>query len=249
MNILLVNSNTSPSHTEIVAATARTAVAPGTEITALTAPYGARYIDSRTEATIAAHATLHVLASNAEGFDAAVIAAFVDPGLGAVRELLPFPVVGIAEAAMLTACMLGARFAIVTIGPRAVPLFYELVGAYGLRGRLAGVRHADGKDLDPVTNPNGTATALTRIAREAVSEDGADVVLLGGAPLAKLRAMVAADIEVPVLDGITCGVRQAELLVNLGAGKASAGSYGTPPTAGLVNVADDIVRFFRTDNH
>lgn len=249
MKILLVNSNTSPSHTEIVSATARAAVAPGTEISALTAPYGARYIDSRTEMTIAAHATLQVLASNADGFDAAVIAAFVDPGLGAARELLPFPVVGIAEAAILTACMLGTRFAIVTVGSRAVPLFYELVDAYGLGGRLAGVRHTDGEDLDPVTNPNGTAAALAKISHDAVSVDHADVVLLGGAPLAKLRAMVAAEIEVPVLDGITCGVRQAELLVNLGVGKASAGSYSSPPTAGLVDVADDIVRFFRTDSH
>ena len=44
----------------------------------------------------------------------AILAALGDPGLFGARELIEFPVIGISESAMLTACMLGGRFLIVT---------------------------------------------------------------------------------------------------------------------------------------
>ncbi len=93
---------------------ARAAASVGTEVVAVTAPYGVPYIATRAEAVIGGRVALEVLAEHAPGCDVAVIAAFADPGLGGARELLPMPVIGMAEAAMLTSCMLGRRFSIVT---------------------------------------------------------------------------------------------------------------------------------------
>ena len=244
MRILVANSNTSRSHTEIIDRAARAAASPETEIIAVTAPFGARYINSRTEATIAAHATLEILASNADGVDAAVIAAFVDPGLAAARESFPFPVVGVAEASMLTACMLGARFSIVTSGRRCVWIFREVADAYGLGSRLASVHAIEDEGHDPVTQPEATVAALADVARRAVTDDRADVILLGGAPFAGLRDKIAAQLDVPILDSVSCGVRQAEVLVRLQVKKAAAGSYTVPVSVGSAGVPEALTRFF-----
>lgn len=103
MKILLLNPNTSESlTTRLVDATAQV-VAPGTEIVPATAPRGVPYISTRAEAQIGGAIALEMLAERAGRYDAAVIAAFGDPGLFAARELFEVPVVGMAEAAMLTA--------------------------------------------------------------------------------------------------------------------------------------------------
>jgi allantoin racemase len=244
MRILVANSNTSKSHTEIIANAARASASPGTEIVPVTASFGPSYINSRTEATIAAHATLEALASHADGVDAGVIAAFVDPGLAGARESLPFPVVGVAEASMLTACMLGARFSIVTSGPRCVWMFREVVDSYGLGSRLASVHAIPDEGHDPVAQPDAAAAALAHVAQRAVAEDRADVILLGGAPFAALRDRIAAQLDVPILDSVSCGVRQAEVLVNLRIKKAAKGSYTVPVSLGAVGVPESLTRFF-----
>ena len=61
---------------------------------------------------------LEMLAEKRGTFDAAVCAAFGDPGLGGARELFDFPTVGMAEAAMLVACTLGRSFSGSSASPR-----------------------------------------------------------------------------------------------------------------------------------
>src|SRR5215471_20167550 len=82
----------------------------------VTGEFGARYISTRAAAAIAAHAALDALAEHVTGFDAVYLACFGDPGLAALKEVSPVPVVGMAEASVRTACGLGGRFAIVTGG-------------------------------------------------------------------------------------------------------------------------------------
>ena len=80
-----------------------------------------------------------MLAETHNEVDAAIIAAFGDPGLFGARELFDIPVVGMAEAAMLTACMLGRRFAIVTSRGHSA-LVPGMIEMHGLVQRCAGVR-------------------------------------------------------------------------------------------------------------
>ncbi len=74
---------------------------------------------------------LEMLAEREGSFDAAVMAAFGDPGLGGAREMMEQPVVGLAEASLLTACMLGGRFSIVSFSPTLGPWFAECVEQHG----------------------------------------------------------------------------------------------------------------------
>src|SRR5688500_17127108 len=139
MKILLVNGNTNESVTEKMARTAEAAASPGTTIVPVTATFGARIISSRSENAVAGHAVLAAAAQHHAGCDAVLIGVSMDTGLGALRELLSIPVVGMTEAACLVACTAGARFGVVTLGTRTIPMYEELITGYGLHPRLAGI--------------------------------------------------------------------------------------------------------------
>jgi Asp/Glu/hydantoin racemase len=242
MRILLVNPNTSEGVTRRIAGAAEAAAAPGTEIVCKTAPYGVPYIASRAEAVIGARVALEMLAEHAEGMDAAVVAAFADPGLGGARELLDIPVIGLAEAAMLTACMLGRRFAIVSFSPSLGPWYRECVEYHGLVGRMAAIRLLDAAFARIDTVQDELEAGLVEIAGRAVAENEADTIILAGAPLAGLAARVADRIPVPVIDGIAAAVKQAEALAALKPLKARAGTFRRPPPKPVTGVTSGLAR-------
>ncbi len=243
MKLLLANPNTSQSVTDRIAAVARAAASPGTEITAVTARLGPPYIATRAEAVLGAYAVLELFAAYAQGADAAIVGAFADPGLGAARELLSIPVVGMAEAAMLTACMLGRHFAIVTFAPALEPWYRECVDATGLGGRCAGVFCLDEPFADIAGVAEEKAAKLVALCGRAV-QAGADVCILGGAPLAGLAAAVADQVPVPLVDGVAAAVRQAEALVALRPRKAIAGSFRRPAPKPVIGVSPALERLF-----
>jgi len=224
MRLLVVNPNTTQTVTDRIARAAAAAVAGRAEIDAVTAPFGVPYIVEEHQLPTGAAAVLSVLTDPARRYDGAVVAAFGDPGLDEARRRLPVPVVGIAEAAMLTACMLGRRFGVVTTVPTLIPAFRALAAAYGLDRRLAGVR-GEATDLNRIaTDADSVAAMLTLLARTVIEKDGADVVILGGGPLAGMDRRIADAVGVPVLDGVSCAVRQAMLLVELRARAAGTAS-------------------------
>ncbi|MGR4869500.1 aspartate/glutamate racemase family protein [Variovorax sp. LARHSF232] len=236
MRILVLNPNTSQGITDRLMHAARPAAAAGTELVALTAPRGFPYIATRAEAQIGGAIALEMLAQHHTQFDAAIIAAFGDPGLFGARELFDLPVVGMAEAAMLTACMLGKRFAIVTFAQALGPWYQECVEAHGLTSRLAGIRMLDGRFASVADVQDEKEELLVQLANAAVSEDEADVVILAGAPLAGLAERVKERIPVPVVDQMAAAVKQAEALATLRVRKATAGTFRRPaakPTIGL----------------
>ncbi|CAG9176221.1 Hydantoin racemase [Cupriavidus laharis] len=236
MRILVLNPNTSEGITARLMAAATPVAAPGTELVPLTASRGVPYIATRAEAQIGGAIALEMLAEHQAGFDAAIIAAFGDPGLMGARELFDLPVVGMAEAAMLSACMLGRRFAIVTFARALGPWYEECVDMHGLHGRLAGIRMLDGSFASVSDVQEEKEAVLVELANRAVAEDEADVVILAGAPLAGLAARVRDRIPVPVVDQMAAAVKQAEALVALQPRKATAGTFRRPdakPTIGL----------------
>ena len=235
MRLLLINPNMTAAVTERLAAVGRGVADPGTEIVALTAPRGFPYISARSEAQIAGVVAMEMIADH-QGVDGAIIAAFGDPGLFAARELFDFPVVGMSEAAMLTACMLGGRFAIVTFAAALGPWFADCVQAHGMTERCAGVRALDGAFASLSDVQDEKEALLVELANKTVAEDRADVVILAGAPLAGLAARVRTRIPVPIVDPIAAAVKQVETLVRLAPTKAKAGGFARParkPNSGL----------------
>jgi len=242
VKILLINPNTSEGVTERIRDAASAAASSGTEIIAITASKGVPYIATRAEAAIGSAITLEMLAEHWSLADAAVIAAFGDPGLGGARELFDIPIVGLAEAAMLTACMLGRRFAIISFARALGPWYRECVEYHGLSGRLAGIGLLDGSFTTISDVQEEKETLLIELAQRTIEEDEADVIVLAGAPLAGLAAKVRNRIAVPVVDGVAASVKQAELLAALQLRKASAGTFRRPDSKASTGLSDALAR-------
>ena len=191
----------------------------------MTASYGVPYIATRAEAAIGATAALEMLAGQRGKIDAAIVAAFGDPGLGGARELFDFPVVGMAEAAMLVACTLGRRFGIVSFSRSLEPWFSEIVAWHGMTGRCAAIRTLD-ESFQSINDVQEEKEAvLIDLALRTVKNDAADVVILAGAPLSGLANKIADRVPVPLVDGIQAATIMAEGLVRMQPRKATAGTF------------------------
>jgi allantoin racemase len=236
VRILIVNANTSQVVTDKVAAQARISASPGTEIVAVTGSFGARVIGTRAEHAIGEHSTIALVSQHAAGCDAVVIGVSYDTGLRGARELLPVPVVGMTEAGLLTACMLGGRIGIISFGRRVLPLYHELVASYGLTSRIAGWRVLESTAAYQRGAHDELDRDLIAAANDLVDRDGAETVVLTGAVMAGVPARLQKDVPVPLIDCMACAVHQAELLVHLGHPKPRAGSYAAPVGRELVGV-------------
>lgn len=229
MRILLINPNTSQSVSDLIAAEARRAASVSTHIDVVTAPLGVAYIETRFEALIGAYAAANLAAENASKYDALVIAAFGDPGLWGIREAVDIPVIGLTEAALMSACMLGNRFSIIAISHRITAWYRECVQANGLAGRLASIRCLQQPLRDIGTVQTDHESRLRELCMQAIDADGADVLILAGAPLAGLARTIRNDIPVPLVEGVSSAVRHAETLIALAPGMAERGSFSPPP--------------------
>jgi Asp/Glu/hydantoin racemase len=228
MKLLVINPNISESVSDLIRAEAERVASPGTEVVVRTAPAGVAYIETRLESLIAAPQVAELIAAEPD-VDAVVVAAFGDPGMPALKELVAQPVVGITEAALSTAALLGRRFSIVAISRRITAWYRDCVEQNGFGSRLASIRSLGEALPDIGSVQHDFRPHLLRLANEVVEQDGADVVILAGAPLAGLARDIGGSIPVPVVDGISAGVGQAELLVRLQPGSHRLGSFAPPP--------------------
>jgi allantoin racemase len=223
MRILVANANTTEAITALCAASARAAASPGTEIIAATPRFGPAVISTRAENIIAGHALLELLARHAGQVDGVVLAVSHDTALEAARQMMPCPVVGMTEAACLTACMLGGRFGLVTMG--SVAPYRELIAErHGLGARLSGLAAIASTPQDAVRDPDRVAAELAAAIDGLVAE-GAESVILGGAAVAGMSDRLQPGAAVPLLDGMRCGIRMIEGLVALKLPKPRQGSY------------------------
>lgn len=236
MRVLLLNPNTSASMTERMSAVAEEAKAPDTVIVPMTASRGVPYIATRAEAQLGGAIALEMLAEQHASVDAAIIAAFGDPGLFGARELFDIPVVGLAEAAMLTACMAGRRFAIVTFAAALGPWYEDCVAMHRLGERCAGILCLDSPFSQADDVAEHKEDLLVDLANRAVRELDADAVILAGAPLTGMANKVSCRIPVPVIEQVAAAVKQVEALATLKLRKPIAGTFRRPApkaTSGL----------------
>src|ERR1700730_257101 len=97
----MINPNTSAAVTDLVASHVRAIAGDRATIVPVTGRFGARYIASRAAAAVAGHAALDALAEHVASCDAVYLACFGDPGLAALKEVSPGPVIRMAEASFL----------------------------------------------------------------------------------------------------------------------------------------------------
>lgn len=229
MRLHLVNPNSTRSMTEQVGRAARRVASPGTVIDLGNPPDTPASIEGFADEALAVPAMLATIrAAEARGAQAHVIACFDDPGLNAAREVAAGPVIGICQAAVQVAMTLALRFSIVTTLPRSVPIIEDLVEAYGAGRRCRRVRAVNLPVLALEEDPATTRRLLAAEIRAARDQDGAEAVVLGCAGMAELCDWLALETGVPVIDGVTAAVKQAEAIVGMGYRTAKTGSYDWP---------------------
>ncbi|GAA2140915.1 aspartate/glutamate racemase family protein [Arthrobacter humicola] len=247
MKLLVINPNISNDVTALIESEARRSASPGTELLVRTAGHGVEYIETRFESLIAAGAVAEIIAEytrdgsgTENGIDGVVVAAFGDPGMPALKELADVPVIGITEAALCAAALQGHRFSIIAISDRIRPWYLDCVERFGLGGRLASIRSINETLTGIGSVQQDFKETLLALSRQAVTQDGADVVILAGAPLAGLARELAGQIPVPVVDGISAGIQMAQSVVNLQSGPHRAGAFAPPPVKPRRGLSDNL---------
>jgi allantoin racemase len=223
--ILIVNPNTTASMTATIAAAARAVVAQGTEILAVTSAMGPASIEGFYDEAFAVPGLIQTLL-NAPDADAGIIACFDDTGLDAARSVARFPVVGICEAALVTAGQIAKRIGIITTLPRSIVPLEELVRRYGFAER-ARVTACNVAVLDIEKPGSGAAKKLDAEIARAL-DHGAEAIVLGCAGMADLALTLSQKFGVPVIDGVAAAVKQAEALVGLKLTTSRRGAYALP---------------------
>ncbi|MGZ2455519.1 allantoin racemase [Rhizobium anhuiense] len=156
-----------------------------------------------------------------------MIACFDDTGLEAARSFADVPILGLCESAVVTAGFLAQRFTVVTTLERSRVLIDNLVRRYGM-GERAKVRASDIPVLELEDAASGAIGKLRAEIERALSEDGAEAIVLGCAGMTDLARELQEIYGVPVVDGVAAAVKQAEALVSLGLSTSKRGSYASP---------------------
>jgi allantoin racemase len=228
IRISVVNPNTTQSMTALIEAEARRVAAPDTVVTGRTPAMGPASIESHYDEALAVPGLLQVVREDTEA-DAFVLACFGDPGLDAAREAASRPVIGIAEAAMKTASLLGRSFSVVTTLSRTVGRAWDLARVYGLERQCAGVHACDIPVLELEEDRDRTYAVILSFAKTAMAQDGSDAVVLGCAGMAGLPELLSAELGVPVVDGVAAATVMAEGIVRLGLQPSTHGELAPPP--------------------
>jgi allantoin racemase len=230
MRINVVNPNTTASMTGKIAAAARAAAAPGTEIVATQPDEGPPSIEGYLDEALSVPGLLaEIVKGERAGVAGHVIACFDDTGLDAARVIARAPVVGIGEAACHLATLVAGRFAIVTTLSRSIPALEHNLVRYGLASRCARVRASDVPVLE-LEAPN--SDARRRIAAEieaAIRDDRAEAIVLGCAGMADLAADLSAEFGVPVIEGVSAAVKLVEALAALRIVTSKTGAFAPSP--------------------
>ena len=119
-----------------------------------------------------------------------VIACFSDPGLFSAREATAKPVLGIAECGILTALTLGHRFGVISILARSVPRHLRYIAAMGVGQRLAGDLPI-GLGVTELADARSTLARMIDVGSRLRDQNGADVLVMGCAGMARYRADLA----------------------------------------------------------
>lgn len=230
MCILVINPNTSVSVTEHIRQELEKIKRPDTELTVVNPEHGPVSIESAYDEALAGPPTLELVRqANEERYDAIVLACFSDPALDAAKEISDIPVVGIEEATMHMAAMLGHKFSITTAFRNRVPTRELHARLRGVESAYASTLVLNMSVLEMDAHPEKAKACILELARQAVEEDGVEVIILGCAGLTGYAEDVERELGVAVLDPTAVAFKVAEAIADLGLRHSKVGRFARPP--------------------
>ena len=236
MRVLCLNANTTQFVTGTVGDEMRATLGDAAHVIDATAAFGPPVIKTRLDHAVAIHAVVDAAAAHGD-VDAVMLAVSFDTGRDALREALSVPVIGMSEASVAVARMVGGRLDYVSMGALVTPLYYETLGHCDLTHDMAGwealdalsaYRRGDKSDLD----------RLLVDACQRLADPGADVIVLLGAVLAGAARRIQQQSPLPVIDGGRAGALMVRAMVDLGAPKHKTGTYALRESGGMTGTSD-----------
>jgi allantoin racemase len=207
--ILVINPNSTQAVTDgIDRAMEPLRISGGPTIECITLKEGPPGIESQAHVESVVAPISAAVRSRDNDCSAFVIACYSDPGLHAAREVTTKPVLGIAECGILTALTLGQRFGVISILKKSIPRHLRYVGQMGLNDRMAGDR-AIGLGVTELGDETRTFARMAEVAAELRDEDGADVLIMGCAGMARYRDRLQRHVGLPVVEPSQAAVSMA----------------------------------------
>jgi len=207
---------------------------PDTVVEVVSTERGPRDLEYRYFEALVLPDVLHrIVRAEREGFDAAIIGCFYDPGLEAAKEVTRIIVTAPAEASMHIAATFGHRFSIIVGRETWVPQMMENVNRYGMKSHLASFRSIGLPVREMQADPAETVRRIRDAAQRAVAEDSAEVIILGCTMEYGLFREIQGTLGVPIIDPVLSAFKFAELLVELkkryGWAQSKVSGYESPP--------------------
>lgn len=213
MKILVINPNSDQEMTRKIQKTADTFASGRYEVTCVSTPGAPSFIETYEDEVMAAPGMINLVREHQE-CDAFVVACHCDPNLDVLKEVTAKPVVGIGEASMKIASMLGHKFSVIAATEHSIPNKEVLTQKYHLEKSLASIRTPE--------NVGTEEERLFRAAEKAITEDMAEVIVLGCAGMTGLDKRLQEELGVPVLDGVICALIIARGLIEYGVSHSKA---------------------------
>lgn len=235
MRILYINPVGSPQFDKGMKEVLQRSASKETQVDVTSLERGPRHVEYMYyEGLVMADVMHAVRGAEKDGYDAVVLGCFYDLALQEAREISRRMVITApAESCMLNACSLGDKFSIVVGRRKWVPQMMGTVVRYGLRDRLASFKNLDLGVLDFQREKEETEKRQRKVIKEALEEDGAEVIILGCTAEFGFWSTLQKEFRVPVLDPVIVPLKYAEHLVGLrerfGWGHSKIGAYEPPP--------------------
>jgi len=229
MKIMVINPNSSKEMTHSIRTALEKIKRPDTELTVTCPDKGPIEISSAYDETLAAYYMMDIVRkANQDGYDAVIVACFSDPGLVPAKEISDILVVGIQEASMHVASTLGYKFTILTPGAKRIPSKYNDVWRNKLPYNLASVRPLGLTVTETDANPDLAQKRILEVAKQAVEEDNAEVIVLGCAGMVGYAEKAAKELGVVVIDPTSTAFKYTEALVDLGLTHSKRALFAQP---------------------
>jgi allantoin racemase len=218
--ILLINPNTNPRTTAMLAGIAAERLRGDDRVTvrAATVATGPAVIVDDAGLRAAGSAVLECALQQVRPSTVAlVVGAIGDPGVEALQAAFTIPVIGIGAASARSAARGGRRFGIVTTTPLLAGSLQRLAERHGAAGTFTGVRLTDSSALALATDPARQLRELERACLLCRETDGAEAVVIGGGPLGDSARALAASIGMVVVQPVPAAIDEALALIHAGA--------------------------------
>lgn len=220
--IAIINPNTTVSMTESLRVTAERSCPAGFELIVTQPDEGVASIEGFSDGIRASSSMLNRIQSiKTDGW---LVACADDTGVDALREVVSGPVIGIGQAAMQAATILGARYSIMTPMQRSVTILENNARRYGLSASLQGVHALN----IPVLAIEKNVQLLLDKAKQILDADHCECLVLGCAGFTRFRKPLEDALSVPVIDGVQVGMHWLAGLISLDLKTSKRSSYNYP---------------------